>query len=98
MDTQHYMQTRFIILPWDYLISQGVYLYNVAIDSYWVFPVSFKTLFTVLGNDVNDKDYNISTQLLTFSDYSPTKVKLGATTIDRRLTTFFGRVIAIGIV
>ena len=23
MDTQHYMQTRFIILPWDYLISQG---------------------------------------------------------------------------
>nr|DAO76627.1 MAG TPA: Baseplate wedge protein [Caudoviricetes sp.] len=80
------------------LLIQGVYLYNVAIDSYWVFPVSFKTLFTVLGNDVNDKDYNISTQLLTFSDYSPTKVKLGATTIDRRLTKFFGRVIAIGIV
>lgn len=78
--------------------NQGRYFYDVPIDSYWIFPVSFKTLFTVLGNDINDKDYTTSTQLITFSDYSPTKVKLGATTIDRRLTRFFGRVIAIGIV
>lgn len=80
------------------LLIQGVVLYNVPIDSYWIFPVSFKTLFTVLGNDINDKDYTTSTQILTFSDYSPTKIKLGATTIDRRLTKFFGRLIAIGIV
>ncbi|WP_205088580.1 hypothetical protein, partial [Veillonella magna] len=77
---------------------QGVILYNVPIDSYWIFPVSFKTLFTVLGNDINAQDYTTSTQILTFSDYSPTKVKLGSTTIDRRQTKFFGRLIAIGIV
>lgn len=77
---------------------QGRFFYNVQIDSYWVFPVSFKTLFTVLGNDINGENYTTSTQVLTFSDYSLTKVKLGTTTIDRRLTTFFGRVIAIGIV
>ncbi|WP_205088731.1 hypothetical protein, partial [Veillonella magna] len=34
-------------------LIQGVILYNVPIDSYWIFPVSFKTLFTVLGNDIN---------------------------------------------
>ncbi|WP_205088617.1 hypothetical protein, partial [Veillonella magna] len=39
------------------LLIQGVILYNVPIDSYWIFPVSFKTLFTVLGNDINAQDY-----------------------------------------
>lgn len=57
MDTQRYMQTRFIILPWDYLISQGgrdMTASDVARDATVSFPVAFKQCFNVeiaiLGN------------------------------------------------
>lgn len=78
------------------LIIQWAFFYNVPIGSQWTFPISFKEAYVVVGNDVNSKDFTTSTQVNTFYELKASSVKLGAVTIDRRTTTFFGRVMAIG--
>lgn len=75
---------------------QWAFFYNVPIGSQWTFPISFKEAYVVVGNDVNSKDFTTSTQVNTFYELKASSVKLGAVTIDRRTTTFFGRVMAIG--
>ncbi|WP_276789698.1 hypothetical protein [Veillonella magna] len=77
---------------------QGRYFENVPIGSYWIFPVKFRNIFIVTGNDVNGKNYRGATQILTFSDYSLEKVKLGATLIDRDADSFYGRIVAFGLI
>lgn len=78
--------------------TQGRYFENVPIGSYWIFPVKFRNIFIVTGNDVNGKNYRGATQILTFSDYSLEKVKLGATLIDRDADSFYGRIVAFGLI
>lgn len=86
------------ILHLQYCHSQGRYFENVPIGSYWIFPVKFRNIFIVTGNDVNGKNYRGATQILTFSDYSLEKVKLGATLIDRDADSFYGRIVAFGLI
>lgn len=78
------------------LIIQWAYFSGVPIGSKWVFPITFYEAYVVVGNDVNGKDFTTSTQLCTFYELTGSYVKLGATTIDRRETLFYGRLLALG--